>query len=302
MENILDLLYEYSKRGKNVDKKFIDKVIKVMIREKDLNDYIKRVRFKNLSICKINHGGKDTPMAYNTYTKEILIDNNNIILFQKMLEELIQFRDFEQVLSINTMLIQALLHEIEHANQLKKSIIRNEEFENLLLSVSCHVDNEFFKESKISQLLILKKGIYLNSQLYHNLGLQEQLNTQFKTSLPIERMANIHSAQEVNGMLVEISKNECIENVTSLFDSLLAGFQLKGYNFNTGLITSPTENYLEEVKKLNIIGMDKHFTEYFDTVMKKAQSTSLENRLLLGLDINEEEYQKTKKKLSKKLR
>lgn len=302
MENILDLLYEYSKRGKNVDKEFIDKVIKVMIIEKDLNEYIKRIRFKNLSSCKINHGGKDTPMAYNTYTKEILLDNNSIILFQKMLEKLIQFRDFEQVLSINAMLIQALLHEIEHANQPKKSIIRNEEFENLLLGVSCHVDNEFFKESKISQLLILKKGIYLNPQLYHNLGLQQQLNTQFNTSTPIERMANIHSAQEVNDMLVQISKNECIENVTSLFDSLLAGFQLNGYNFNNGIITSPTERYLEEVKKLNITEMDTHFTEYFDTVMKKAQSTSLENRLLLGLDISEEEYQKTKMKLSKKLR
>lgn len=95
MENILDLLYEYSKRGKNVDKEFIDKVIRVMIIERDLNDYIKRVHFKNLSSCKINHGGKDTPMAYNTYTKELLLDNNNIILFQKMLEKLIQFRGFE---------------------------------------------------------------------------------------------------------------------------------------------------------------------------------------------------------------
>lgn len=302
MENILDLLYEYSKKGKNVDKEFIDNVIKIMIKEKDLNDYIKRVHFKDLSSCKINHGGKNSPMAYNTYGKEILLDNNNIILFQETLEKLIQFRDFEQVLSINAMLTQALLHEIEHANQPKKSIIRNEEFENLLLGISCHVDNEFFKERKISQLLILKKGIYLNQQLYHNLSLQKQLNTQFKTSIPTERMANIHSVQEVNDMLVQISKNDCIENVISLFDSLLAGFQLKGYNFNNEIITSPTERYLEEVKKLNITGMDTHFTEYFDTIMKKAQSTSLENRLLLGLDINEEEYQKTKMKLSKKLR
>lgn len=301
MENILDLLYEYSKRGKNVDKEFINKVIKVMIIERDLNDYIKRVRFKNLSSCKINHGGKNTPMAYNAYTKEILIDNNNIILFQKMLEKLIQFGGFDKILSINAMLTQALLHEIEHANQSKKSVIRNEEFENLLLSVSCHVDNEFFKERKISQLLILKKGIYLNPQLYHNLGLQQRLNIQFNTSVPIERMANIHSAQEVNDMLVQISKNECIENVTSLFNSLLAGFQLNGYSFNNEIITSPTERYLEEVKKLSIIGMDTHFTEYFDAIMKKAQSTSFENRLLLGLDINEEEYQKTKIKLSKKL-
>lgn len=200
------------------------------------------------------------------------------------------------------MLTQALLHEIEHANQSKKSIIRNEEFENLLLGVNCHVDNEFFKESKISQFLILIKGIYLNPQLYHNLGLQLQLNTQFNTSIPIERMANIHSTQEVNDMLVQIGKNECIENVTSLFNSLLAGFQLNGYDFNNGIITSPTERYLEEVKKLSIIGMDTHFTEYFDVAMKKAQSTSFENRLLLGLGISEEEYQKTKMKLSKKLR
>ena len=40
-------------------------------------------------------------------------------------------------------------------------------------------------------------------------------------------MANIHSSQEVNDMLVQISKNEYIESVISLFNSLLAGFQLK---------------------------------------------------------------------------
>lgn len=302
MENILDLLYEYSKKGKQVDKEFIDKTIKIMIREKNLSDYIKKIRFENLSSCKINHGGKDTPMAYDTYAKEILLDNNNIILFQKMLENLFQFKNFEQVLAINAILTQALLHEIEHANQLRKSIIINEEFENLLLDVNYHVDNEFFKESKISQLLILKMGIYLNSQLSYNSNLQQKLNTKFKKSIPIERMANIYSTQEVNDMLVQISKNECIENVTSLFDLLLAKFQLNGYNNNNGIIMSPTKRYLEEVKKLNIIGMNEHFTEYFNMIMLKFQNASLENRLLLGLDISDEEYQKTKIKLSKKAR
>lgn len=85
-----------------------------------------------------------------------------------------------------------------------------------------------------------------------------------------------------------------------LFNSLLAGFQLKGYSINNGIINSPTKQYLEEVKRINITGIDVHFNEHFDVVMEKAQNDSLEKRLLLGLDISEEEYKKTKKKLSKK--
>lgn len=300
MGNIIDLLYEYSKRGRKVDKSFIDKVIKIMAREKGLKEYIKKVRFVNLSKYKINHDGKDSPMAYNTYTKEVLIDNDNIVLFQNMIENSIHFSDFEKALSINSILTQALLHEVEHANQPRKSIIRNEDFENLLLGINCHVDNEFFKESKISQLLMLKKGIYLNSQLYHNLVLQQKLNTQFETSIPIERMANIHSTQEINDILAQISKYERIENVILLFDSFLAGYQLNGYTSNNGIVTSPTEKYLEEVKKLNITGIDTHFDEQFNTAMKKAQNDVLEKRLLLGLDISEEEYLKTKQKVSQK--
>ena len=238
MENILDLLYEYSKRGKNIDKEFMDKVIKIMTTEKGLRNFIKRVRFEDLSSYRINHDEANTPMAYDPYAKKILLDSHNIEIFRDEIKKLTlnsNFSDFEQALSSNSILTQALLHEIEHANQYRKSMIRDENFENLLLGVCCHIDNDFFKESKFSQFLMLKRGIYLNPQLYYNLALQQQLNVKFKASNPIERMANIHSTQEINGMLVQINKNDCIENVISLFDSLLAGFQLNGYNSNNGI-------------------------------------------------------------------
>lgn len=302
MNNILDLLYDYSKRGKNIDKEFINKVIRIIIREKELKEYIKRVSFETISGYKINHGDQYTPMAYNTYNKKIVLDNNKISFFQKMLNEIIQLDGFEQMLSVNAMQTAAILHETEHVNQSGKSVIQNEEFENLLLGICCHVDNEFLKESKVSQFLMLKRGIYLNPQLYRNLGLQQQLNNQFNTATPIERMANIHSIQEVSAMLAQISKSDSIENVILLFDVFLAIHQLNGYTSYEGKVLSPTERYLEEVKKLNIIGIGTHFTDYFDIAMKKAQNTSLESRLLLGLDINEEEYQQTEMRLSRKLK
>lgn len=300
MENILDILYEYSKKGKKIDKKVINKVIKILIIEKDLSDFVKRTRFKN--IYKTEPDKKDIPMAYWTKNKEILLDKNKIRFFQNNIEDLIQFKDFEHTLSCNAMLTQVALHEIEHANQVKKSIIIDEEFENLLLGVCLHVDNEFFKESKISQFLINKLKIYSNPQLYYNIRLMRQINNQFNTSTPIERMANIHSTQEVKEMLTIISKSEYIENVISLFDTLLMNYQLNGYNYNNGIITSPTQSYLEEIKKLNITGMECHFNERFSEVMEKSQNDSLEKRLLLGLDISEEEYQKTKTKISQKAR
>ncbi len=101
-------------------------------------------------------------------------------------------------------------------------------------------------------------------------------------------------------MLTQIGKREHIETVVSLFALLLAKFQINGYNYNEGIITSPTKEFLEEIRKLNITGMDTLFTENFDTVMAKFQNDCLEKRLLLGLDIREEEYQKIKMELSQK--
>ncbi len=302
MENIADLLYDYSKNGRELDKKFIDQVVRVMIREKHLSEYIKGVCFDSLSKNKMNNGKTTTPMAYHPYTREILVDINNIGFFFKKLESLICSGDFERALSVNAILTQMLLHEIDHANQFRKSTINSDDFENLLLGVCCHVDNEFLRESKISQLMMLKRGIYLNSQLFRSLGLQQQLKTRFDTSAPMERMANINSTNEVCDMLGLINQSDNIESVISFLDSYLVGYQLSGYSSNNGIIVSPTREYLEEVKRLNIYGMNAHFNESFDISMKDAQNSSLETRLLLGLDISEPEYQKKRMELSRKLR
>lgn len=300
MDNILDLLYEYSRRGLYIDNDFMSKVIKILIKENNLRGFVKRINFCSLSKDSTNHNEDDTPMAYSYYTRKILIDTDKVNIFRRIAKELtcdLNLSYFEQILLSNSLATHALLHEVEHPYQYKKSMIRNENFENLLLGVCCHIDNTFFMESKLAQLLMLKKGIYLNPQLYHNLRLQLQLERIFGASIPMERMANIHSTQEVNNMLAQISKIDCIDKVISFFDSLLASYQLNGYNFNDSIIPSPTKRYLEEVKKSNIVGMDIHFTESFDMAMSKAQNDSLEKRLLLGLDITEEEQQQMKMRL-----
>lgn len=301
MDNVLDLLYDYSKKGRKVDKEYIKKASKIIINERDLSEYIKEVQYKDLTNCKITHNEKYVPIAYNPYTKRLIVDIKNLAFFQKILEALSGLDVFGQVLLINAISTQALLHDIEHANQEKKSISQNDDFENLLLGINCHVDNEFFQESKLSKFLMLQMGIYLNSQLFHNLCLQQRLNSQFNTSIPSERMANIHSTQEVCDMLEQISKIEDIENVISLLNSLLAGHQLNGYIVEGGVVTSPTAKYLEAVKKANIAGMAPHFDEHFATVMQNAQNDILANRLLLGLDITKEEYLETEMNLSRKL-
>lgn len=288
MENILDLLNEYSKNGIKYDKKYIKSIIKIMIKEKDLGDYIKKVSFKNVGV-------KNIPMSYNFFTKEISIYNNILDIFCDTITKADKFKtlsDFAQILLINCTVTRALLHEVEHANQYRKTTIKNEDFENLLLGICCYYHTEFLKESKLSQLLIIKKNIFLNKQLYHFLDLQRQIKIKYNSSIPTERMANIYSAKEISAILTHLSKNYDIENIISLFDFMLACDYLNGYSYNNEVVISPTDSYLDDIKKLNIYGLNTQFNENFDIIKKKAQNDSLERRLLLGLSISKQEFQK----------
>lgn len=301
MDNVLDVLVEYSKRGKKADRKFIKKVIKVMIEEKELKDYIKKIRFVDMSKIESYYPENERGvMAYRCWNGEILIDEGDIEFLCKLMEEYIgkDSREFEKIISCNALVLQVLLHEIEHANQYKKSKINDTDFENILLSICNYANNEFFKESKLNQLIIIKKGLYLNRQLYYDLKLSGEIEIKYSSSSPTERMANIYSTNDVITILEQIKD---IPGPIKFFQDFLISQRLNGYDLKKTIV-SPTLRYLDDFKKLGISGVNQYFDEDFETSLNKANNDSLENRLLLGLPITEEEYQQEKLLLPKGLK
>lgn len=301
MDNVLDVLVEYSKRGKKADRIFIKKVIKVMIEEKELKDYIKKIRFVDMSKIESYYPENERGvMAYRCWNGEILIDEGDIEFLCKLMEEYIgkDSREFEKIISCNALVLQVLLHEIEHANQYKKSKINDTDFENILLSICNYANNEFFKESKLNQLIIIKKGLYLNRQLYYDLKLSGEIEIKYSSSSPTERMANIYSTNDVITILEQIKD---IPGPIKFFQDFLISQRLNGYDLKKTIV-SPTLRYLDDFKKLGISGVNQYFDEDFETSLNKANNDSLENRLLLGLPITEEEYQQEKLLLPKGLK
>ena len=166
MDNILDMLLDYSKQNKIIDFYFINKAFLMLIKENDLEDYVKNIKYKKLSI----HGS--SPLAcYCYYSKRISLDFNaiaNLIASIKKEDNYNSFRGWEQNIFLNIFILILMLHEIEHAKQYKKGLMDDLEFETLLLKMSFYVPYKF--ASKYSHYhqngfhLTSNRGDYLSSK------------------------------------------------------------------------------------------------------------------------------------------
>lgn len=297
MDNILDLLVEYSKKRRYVDEPFISKAVEISIEDKDLKDYIKNVSFDIPSSVKMCCNS--AVMLYDSYFRKIIVNKNELVYLRNSFKlKNAHFSEFERILSRNAFLLHIVLHEVEHANQFKKSKIDGDNFECLLLAICNHTVNEFFKRSMLEQYLIIKGYEFINPQLYRDIVLNVQIKKQYDDDHPMERMAQIYSLKDVKSMLEQIPED--ISRVIELFQRLLATSYLSGYN-PLAISTSPTERYLEDYKKLGISGTGAHFNEAFEIAMNKAKNGSLENRLTLGLPITKKELMQTAISLKKRI-
>lgn len=295
MENVLDLLYEYSRLGREVDKDFSKKVIQIVSKEQELQKYLRKVKFQTIP------EEEKCPLMYNFGRYMLQVDQCKLeqYYFRTRNEMLTQsYSEFELTLAANSLVLHGLLHDLEHANQLKKSRL-NESFEHKLLSICLFYANELSKEDIFSRHLILRHGVFLNPDLYHNFKLTCQLKEQYDRLCPTERMANIQAAREINEFLKKLGKIENIEKVIELFFSVLETFYMKGYS-ETCL--APTENYLEDVQKLGFRGIEKLFNQDFYTSLEETKNFPLEERLMLGLPISSDEYHKVKTLGARKLK
>ncbi len=278
MNNILDLLVEYSKLEKMVDFDYIKKIVELATEEKSLEDYIAGVDLhENLSnFFENNCGG-----IYNMNTLRIIISQHMINEYYRRVQKSSAKRlsTYDEFLAGGALVTQVILHEVEHANQLNK-IYNGNNFESLLLKAAY----SFSLNINDSNLDISRQDIDAYIELRDLYG----------PTMPHERLADIWSMREVVDMLEPIY-DLAHPQIERFMKNRFHKFYIKGYD---GGNLVPTESYLSEYVALGIPGTDNYFNDEFYDALTLEKESDLENRLLFGLEITESEYDmcKVKKK------
>ena len=249
MENILSILYNNSIKFKTIDQKDIEKIIEIIIYEKHLEAYILNM---NIQSTRSN-----VLASYSNYTKAITIYIN---LINKMIYDIKKSNEMvnecEKHLYYNLLILQVLLHEVEHANQQKIAYSENS-LEALILRLSYLVDDGY------------------SEKLYEY--------------CPEERFAEIKSVGEI----LYLIETFC-EKYNKLHEAFILEKnirQLRGYHYKNSKINTPLIDYftlgkrekilsdVEYLIKSNNLLLDERF-KYGFPISKVEYSLKLKNILL----------------------
>lgn len=231
-----------------MDENFIDKIVEIVVNEKKLNKYVKKVEYNR-------NQDQDTMLENASYKiHERIITVNILKLVKYLLKEyaLINYQKGPIIARYNYYLhaVQQILHEIEHASQLKK--VDNTDFHN------------FTDEELLIKIVIDIVSIYNYDNYLENYRIN-----------PIERMAQINSYNLIEKIAKKLDVNEKLNKYLKL---KLLEEKIQGYGESKSQIVGPTSIYLRE-KKLDII---KNQLRCY----QNPQDIYLNEKLYLGVEIS----------------
>lgn len=273
---LIELIYNYSIKGKYVDKEFIGQLINAVVKEEKLKDYVQH--YTILPYCEEN---KEAQAVYDSNTKTIIVYRNPL---EKMLEEeekeLDLLSKIEQIFYKNVSISQIILHELEHVIQ-KKIEIEEETIEALLFGL----DN-------VLTIITLNQNLNLKQCTEYF----KQYKDRNYIYSPKERLAEINSYKKLLNALHLIE--EFIPNLVRLAEAYKLCAMLLGYELDDkkNMIIYPTVHYLQG------LGIDLKIFDWYDENPKKLiklseKNYSLEDRIKYGLPITDLEFEKVLKSI-----
>ena len=266
-KTLYNLIVEYSSNNKPVDNYFIKTVINTIIEYAELNDFYDTFTIDN----KLDSLGE-----HNSKTKNISINLDAI--YKKIKKNHYDFTNNEHQTYKYLAVILIIFHELEHVNQ-DKLMEENNTLESNILTESRRLyEIAIINFYKNQHDLAIKRNIILLSQVIK----YRSLYYKYYDLAPQERLADLSSYTNC----LYISKKLKITNITNYLKKKSKLTLLRGYK--TTLI--PTKYYIE---KLN---------PKFDNwsyIEEQGRDLNLKERMSLGLEISNEEYQKVKKKSNK---
>lgn len=277
-EEILKLVYNYTYNGKIVDRQYIDKLIEIVVKNRELNKYVTEVHFNN-DYPENNENGIVTA-GYNMYFKYIQINVNavnEIISNYECYNSL--FNTFEEKMFKNLIITQMILHELEHAYQNKILDSKEDSVENRLIKTSL----SFVKALKNPKFLNMLNEDGITDEDFKNYAaIQREIYKKYYIFDPIERMAEIYSTAIVLKTLEEIK--EYIPNLYGYENATFVEKMLMSYEESWTEGSCPTEVYLRGIRKENV------WNSLGNATQTDITKLPLEKRMILGLPITGNEY------------
>jgi hypothetical protein len=275
-----ELVLRYNNMFRYADERFIMEAISIIINKLNIQEY--------LNDCYVI---KDYSVEYNTIA-EYLFYSKKIIFYVKKFNEYAinniknSSNIEEKIFTYNILIINVLLHEAEHANQIKqiyeatgwkkdvffasifhKFILYDDAFLNALKNYG--IDNRF-----IENYYLFKEKNYVE---YYDLA-------------PEEKEANIFAAIITNNILSDIP-NFQESAIYSLFKLKQIKYQAMGYNFSNTQVDSSTIRYLKEIKNDYFLPTQTWYKDDIYSSFIKCQSMPLIDRTTYGLPIHQLEYE-----------
>lgn len=292
-DEILKLVFDYSRNGRLADKAFIKKIVELTVDENHLENYVTDTKFRPL---KPSVNGA-TLAAYDYIRLRILVDMKNV---SEMIEEYFSefdgtFNALEPYFYRNFGIVQFIRHELEHAMQLKQSFLSKEtDLETTLLNV-CLEDVVSLHDPKVHELIANGDLSFRDLICYSDS--KRSLQKQFYMQDPTERLAQINSYGTVIEYLKEI-KNY-VPNVLHVEQEMLLMEMIRGYSYHEFQLTAPTPKFLENVGEETFWKSLDFYDEDSETLQRNVEKQySLKKRLTLGLPIRNHEYERVRRSIT----
>ncbi len=291
---ILEMLYNYSINNKLVDEHFIDKLVEIVIEHKKLSWYVKEVNIVsgvNNVYCPFENSRVGA--YYLPLEKSINVCCESLNQYMQMGDgNAYIFKGVELYFYKNLLTVQSLLHELEHANQLRMVDKNISGIEGEILQYSFDETIKVFRKFSIG---------FPIEQCFYGVNIdkiKKRYNQEEYELMPDERLAQHNSYEETIAILNYI-KN-FVPNVIKYQEFCKLQDSLRGYISMNEFIKAPTISFVKmlgEEESLNKFEWyDSNHTICLD---KSKHMYSLYDRLKYGLPIDAYECESVYKSLVK---
>ena len=277
MTNILDIIYDYSKRFKLLDEDAFNKIMDELIKLNNFQDVSfeidsnKNPFIRDLGVLI----GKDIFIYPKNIMSRIKHERYKI---DSPLEETLPL--FEKYLRMNTEMLLTCTHEIEHAIQDR---MMRENNDDTLEKKLVRIEDKYLRntEDKLEFKNIFEKCIFLIPSYFEYKKLELGYSRNYDISL-MERLANLNSYEKIKKML-ELIKDELTDLLT-LMDQVILSTQMETYDSKWG----PTLLFFD-----NLDSYDEDISIY------ESLDLPYEDRIKFGLNLTDEEFHNNKQLLLK---
>ena len=274
MDNVLDILYEYSINHRLLDRKAISKIIEIILRDINLNKKINYIiskdnRFDLTNLFNSNILGEfdmdSTIYIYYWQMLKCIRNNRHLTKFDHYYE----LSNKDMMFKKNILILEAIIHEIEHVKQLQsmKDVYDHSFITNLYRYEYNYLspDYNFLGTSFVGCCI----DIFKRELIYHR---------NYSISF-LERMAKINSLEEIYRLLFQLGKD--YSNLYNIQRYVINDYMIREYSEG---LDGPTTRLISN------IGITRDFSiqDYYSIIT----NMSLDDRIRYGFKITEEEYKK----------